>query len=261
MNKSYILKKRLEYLKILIIQIIIVIAFFLIWEFAANLKIIDSFLFSQPSKVMKTLKMYLLDGELFYHIKISLIETLLGLSIGTIVGIVMAIILWWFKKLARIFTPFLIVFNALPKTALAPIIIIWVGTGVSGIVVVAISISIVMTIITAYSNFIQVEEEKIKMMRSFNASKWQILTKLVLPANFVNIVTIVKINIGLTWVGTIVGEFLVSKAGLGYLIVYGTGVFKLDLVMMGIMVLALIAFIMYEVVSLFEKYLIKKRGS
>lgn len=261
MNKSYILKKRFEYLKILIIQIIIVIAFFLIWEYAAKLKIIDSFLFSQPSKIVKTLKMYLLDGELFYHIKISLIETLLGLSIGTAVGIVMAIILWWFKNLARVFTPFLIVFNALPKTALAPIIIIWVGTGVSGIVVVAISISIVMTIITAYSNFIQVEEEKIKMMRSFNASKWQILTKLVIPANFVNIVTIIKINIGLTWVGTIVGEFLVSKAGLGYLIVYGTGVFKLDLVMMGIMVLALIAFIMYEIVSLFEKYLIKKRGS
>ncbi len=260
MNKSYLLKKRIEYLKILAIQIVIVISFFLIWEYAANQKIIDSFLFSQPSKIMKILKVYLADGELFYHIRISMIETILGLLIGTTIGIIIAIILWWFKTLAKIFTPFLIVFNALPKTALAPIIIIWVGTGVSGIIVVAISISIVMTIITAYNNFMQVEEEKIKMMRSFNASKWQILTKLIIPANFVNIVTIIKINIGLTWVGVIVGEFLVSKAGLGYLIVYGTGVFKLDLVMMGIMVLAIIAFLMYEIVNIFEKYLNKKRG-
>lgn len=260
MNNSYLFKKRLEALKIIILQFIILITFFLLWEYAAKIKLIDSFLFSQPSKVFIILKDYIKDGELFHHLSISLFETLLGLVIGTTMGIIIAIILWWYKKLAKILMPFLIIFNSLPKTALAPIIIIWVGTGINGIVVVAISISIVMTIITAYNNFIQVEEEKIKMMKSFNATKWQILIKLILPANFVNIVTIIKINIGLTWVGVIVGEFLVSKAGLGYLIVYGTGVFKLDLVMMGILVLAIIAFFMYEIINLLEKYLNKKRG-
>lgn len=260
MNKSYITKKRLEYLKILSIQITIIVGFIILWEYLANLRVIDSFLFSQPSKIIKILKLYLEDGELFYHIKMSLIETILGLIIGTGFGIVIAIILWWFKTLAKILTPFLIVFNSLPKTALAPIIIIWVGTGVKGIIVVAISISIVMTIISAYNNFVQVEEEKILLLKSFNATKWQMLTKLILPANFVNIVTIIKINIGLTWVGVIVGEFLVSKAGLGYLIVYGTGVFKLDLVMMGVLVLSILAFLMYELVNIFEKYLNKKRG-
>lgn len=260
MNKPYLLKKRIENIKILIIQIILVITFFIAWELFAKYNLIDSFLFSQPSKIFITFNNYLKGGELFYHIRISVIETLLGLIIGTSIGIIFAIILWWFKKMSKILMPFLIIFNSLPKTALAPIIIIWVGTGISGIVVVAISISIVMTILTAYNNFIQVEEEKIKMMRSFNASKWQILIKLILPANFVNIVTIIKINIGLAWVGVIVGEFLVSKAGLGYLIVYGTGVFKLDLVMMGILVLAIIAFLMYEIVNVFEKYLNKKRG-
>lgn len=260
MNNSYLFKKRLEALKIIILQFIILITFFLLWEYAAKIKLIDPFLFSQPSKVFIILKDYIKDGELFHHLSISLFEILLGLVIGTTMGIIIAIILWWHKKLAKILMPFLIIFNSLPKTALAPIIIIWVGTGINGIVVVAISISIVMTIITAYNNFIQVEEEKIKMMKSFNATKWQILIKLILPANFVNIVTIIKINIGLTWVGVIVGEFLVSKAGLGYLIVYGTGVFKLDLVMMGILVLAIIAFFMYEIINLLEKYLNKKRG-
>lgn len=260
MNKPYLLKKRIENIKILIIQIILVISFFIAWELFAKYNLIDSFLFSQPSKIFITFNTYLKGGELFYHIRVSVIETLLGLIIGTSIGIIIAIVLWWFKKLSKILMPFLIIFNSLPKTALAPIIIIWVGTGISGIVVVAISISIVMTILTAYNDFIQVEEEKIKMMRSFNASKWQILIKLILPANFVNIVTIIKINIGLAWVGVIVGEFLVSKAGLGYLIVYGTGVFKLDLVMMGILVLAIIAFLMYEIVNVFEKYLNRKRG-
>ena len=150
--------------------------------------------------------------------------------------------------------------NALPKTALAPILIIWAGTGIKGITVVAMSISLVLTIITAYNYFQMMEEDKIKMLKSFKATKWQILTKLILPSNIPNIVSIIKINIGMTWVGVIVGEFLVSRAGIGYLIVYGSQVFRMDLVMMGVIVLAVIAFIMYEVVNLIEISFKKKRG-
>lgn len=261
MSNPYIKEKRIQSTITISIQLFILIMFIICWEIFAKINVIDSFLFSQPSKVLAILKIYLADGELFKHVGISVLETILGLIIGTSVGILIAIILWWFPRVSKILSPFLIVFNALPKTALAPIIIIWVGTGIDGITVVAISISLVMTIITTHTNFIQIEEDKIKMMKSFSANKFQILTKLVIPSNFVNIVAIIKINIGLTWVGVIVGEFLVSKAGLGYIIVYGTQVFKLDLVMMGIIVLAIIAFIMYEIVNLIEKYLIKKRGT
>ena len=175
-------------------------------------------------------------------------------------GILIAIVLWWNKILAKIMDPFLVVGNALPKTALAPILIIWAGTGIKGITTVAISISLILTIISAYNYFMQVEEEKIKMLQSFQASKWQILTKLIIPANMANIINIIKINIGMSWVGVIVGEFIVSRYGIGYLIMYGSQVFNMDLVMMGVFVLAIISFLMYEVVNIIEKRIKRKRN-
>ena len=128
-----------------------------------------------------------------------------------------------------------------------------------GIVVVAISLSLVMTIISALNFFRSVDKEKIKMLKTFNATKLQILFKLILPANFINLISIVKINIGLTWVGVIVGEFLVSRFGIGYLVVYGGQVFKMDLVMMGVFVLAILAFIMYLLLAILEKHYKNKR--
>ncbi len=259
-NNVYLESKRKEKRKVLVFQILVFISFIIIWELLSVLKIIDVFLFSSPYNIFKLLIEYLKNNELFKHLGISVLETLIGLVIGTLVGLVLAIGLWWNKTIAKIMDPFLVVLNALPKTALAPILIIWAGTGIEGIVVVAISISLILTIITAYLDFSQVEEEKIKMLKSFKATKWQILTKLILPSNYPNIVSIIKINIGLTWVGVIVGEFLVSRAGIGYLIMYGSQVFKMDLVMMGVIVLAIVAFVMYEIVNIIEKRFQKKRG-
>ena len=259
-NNVYLEAKRKERRRIILFQILIFIGFLLGWELLSRFKIIDEFLFSSPSKIFKLLITYIGSGELFKHLGISVLETLIGLILGTSIGLLLAIGLWWNKTIAKIFDPFLIVLNALPKTALAPILIIWAGTGLEGIVVVAMSISLILTIITAYLDFSLVEEEKIKMLQSFKATKWQILTKLILPSNYPNIVSIIKINIGLTWVGVIVGEFLVSRAGIGYLIMYGSQVFKMDLVMMGVIVLAIIAFVMFEIVNLIEKKFRKKRG-
>ncbi len=259
-NNIYFTNLRKEKRKILAYQVLVFVLFIGLWELLSHFKIIDEFLFSSPSSITKLLLKYLESNELFKHIGISVLETVIGLFIGTILGLIIAIVLWWFETIAKIMDPFLVVLNALPKTALAPILIIWAGTGIEGIVVVAMSISLILTIITAYLDFSQVEEEKIKMLKSFQASKWQILTKLILPSNYPNIISIIKINIGLTWVGVIVGEFLVSRAGIGYLIVYGSQVFKMDLVMMGVIVLAVIAFLMYEIVNIFEKKFRKKRG-
>ncbi len=247
-------------IKTIIMQIGIIILFIFVWEILAKLKVIDTFLFSQPSKIMILLYKYIITKEIFKHIYISLIETVLGIIIGSILGIVIASILWYFPKFALIIDPFLVILNALPKTALAPIIIIWAGTGISGIVVVAISILLVLTILSTYQCFKNVDTDKIKMLETYNAKKIQIFTKLIFPANIANIINIVKINIGMAWVGVIVGEFLVSRYGIGYLIMYGGQVFKLDLVMMGIIVLSVLAYIMYEIVNLLEKYIIKKRG-
>lgn len=258
--KVYLVCQKKKKAKILAWQIGLVIIFIALWEFLARVGILNTFLFSSPLAIWKLLVSYLSNGSLFSHIGISVWETILGFGIGTILGIIIAIILWWSDTVAKVLSPALVVLNALPKTALAPIIIVWAGAGIGGIVVTAITISIVTTILSAYNYFSLMDEEKIKMLKSFGATKWQILTKLILPANIGNMISIVKINIGLAWVGVIVGEFLVSRYGLGYLIVYGGQVFRLDLVMMGVVVLAICAFGMYAAVNLFEKWFTKKKS-
>ena len=257
MNNPFLKRRRKEAIKVLIAQIVILVLFVGLWELLSSLEIIDAFLFSKPSRIVKLLETYIVTKTIYKHIGISLLETLLGLVIGTLAGLLIAIILWWNKIIAKIMEPFLVVLNALPKTALAPIIIIWMGTGIKGITAVAVSISLVLTIISAYNYFIQVEEEKIKMLQSFNATKLQILFKLVILAN---IISLIKINIGMSWVGVIVGEFIVSRYGIGYLIMYGSQVFNMDLVMMGVIVLAIISFVMYEVVNIIEKNIKRKRN-
>ncbi|ADZ83633.1 ABC transporter permease [Cellulosilyticum lentocellum] len=255
----YLNEKKRKKRRILRWQLILLVGFIGLWEVAARLGWLNTFLFSSPSEVYQLFLVYIGDGSLFKHVAISVWETILGFSIGTALGIIIAIGLWWSETVAKILDPVLVVLNALPKTALAPILIVWAGAGIGGIVLTAVTISIVTTILSAYNYFIHMDEEKIKMLTSFGATKVQILTKLILPANLANIVNIIKINIGLSWVGVIVGEFLVSRYGLGYLIVYGGQVFRLDLVMMGVVVLAVCAFVMYSIVGFVEKLIIKKR--
>lgn len=256
---NYLKAQKHERIKILIWQVSLLIGFIGLWEALARVGIVNTFLLSSPSEIGKLLLKYMKDGSLFVHIGVSVWETILGFSIGTVLGVGIAIILWWSELLAKILDPALVVLNALPKTALAPIIIVWAGAGIGGIVVTAVMISIVTTILSVYNDFKNMDEEKIKMLKSFGATKAQVLVKLILPANLCNMINVVKINIGLAWVGVIVGEFIVSRNGLGYLIVYGGQVFRLDLVMMGVVVLGFCAFMMYSVVNCLEKRMMKKR--
>lgn len=257
-NNIYQLKIKKEKRMILIAQIIFSCLFFALWEIFSYIGWLDKFLFSCPSEIILLLIENIKSKEIFIHITYSLIETLIALIIGTSGGILIAILLWFSKKATKIIDPFLVILNALPKTALAPILIVWAGTGVKGIVVVAISLSLVITIISALNYFNSVDNEKIIMLQSFKATKLQILFKLILPSNTTNLISLVKINVGLTWVGVIVGEFLVSRFGIGYLVVYGGQVFKMDLVMMGVLVLAILAFLMYLIILLIEKHIKNK---
>ncbi|MGL6107736.1 ABC transporter permease [Romboutsia sp.] len=256
---EYLKNIKKEKRKILIFQVLLLMGFLVFWELLASYGVIQTFLFSKPSDIYRLFIDYLQNGELLRHVGISVYETILGLIIGTSLGIIIAIILWWFPRLSKVMDPFLVVLNALPKTALAPIIIVWAGAGIRGIVVTAVIISIVVTILSAYNYFINIDEDKIKMLKSFGATKGQILFKLILPSNVGNLINITKINIGMAWVGVIVGEFLVSRYGIGYLIVYGGQVFKLDLVMMGVFVLAFCAWIMYAILNIIEKIYNAKR--
>ncbi|MFA9423402.1 MAG: ABC transporter permease [Sedimentibacter sp.] len=249
------IKKEKTFIKIT--QITIFVVFIALWEMAARNNLIDTFLTSSPGAIFGLIVKYVENGSLFKHLYVSTTETIAGFLTGTIVGFLVSILLWWFKKLARISEPYIVILNSLPKTALAPIIILWAGMGFSGVVVTAASISVVVTIMTLYTGFINVEKDKIVLLKTMGATKYQILRKVIIPANIPNIMSVIKVNIGLSWIGVIVGEFLVSKAGIGYLILYGSQTFKLDLVMMGVFVLGLIAAIMYFFAAWLEKKVIK----
>ena len=243
---------------IILTQIFILISFITIWEILTETKIINSFITSSPSRILNTF-MNMKENDLMMHIWVTVYETIIGFAIGTILGLIIAILLWWSECLSKVLEPFLVVLSSLPKTALGPIIIIWVGAGTPAIIVMGIAISLVVTILDISNGFLNTEEEKIKMAQSFNASKLQILTKIVIPSNISTFINTLKVNIGLSLVGVITGEFLVSKAGLGYLIVYGGQVFQLDLVMTSVIILGIVAAIMYESVVILEKVILKEK--
>jgi NitT/TauT family transport system permease protein len=252
------LKHEQKKVRLLRISLLIVIIGF--WEAAAALQWIDPFIMSSPSRIVRTIATLYNDGVLFMHIGVTLWETVAGFSLGTLLGIGIAIVLWWSPVVARTLDPYLVVLNSLPKIALGPVIIIWVGAGEGAIITMALLISVIVTVLSVLNGFMDVSEEKIMLMRTFGAKRLQILRMVILPASVPSIISALKINIGMTWVGVIVGEYLVSKAGLGYLIVYGGQVFKLDLVMASILILAVVAALMYIAVAYVEKrYIIKQK--
>lgn len=257
-RKEYLKKNKNQKRKVIITQILILIAFLGIWEILADTQIIDSFITSSPSRILKTF-MDLGSNDLIHHIGVTVYETVVGFLLGTVIGIIVAILLWWSNFLAKVAEPYLVVLNSLPKVALGPVIIIWVGAGTPAIIVMAVSISLIVTILENLNGFLRTDKELIKMAKTFKANKWQILTKIVIPANIGTFINSLKVNIGLSLVGVISGEFLVSKAGLGYLIVYGGQVFKLDLVMTSVLILGIVAGIMYGLVLLLEKWIVNSK--
>jgi NitT/TauT family transport system permease protein len=257
-QRAYLSRIELRKTIVHLIQIFMLILFFGLWELLARVKVIDAFLTSEPSRIYKTIMNLYHQGVLFGHIGITCLETILGFVLGTILGTIMATILWWSDFLAKVCEPYLVILNSLPKIALAPIFIVWIGAGPSAIIVMALAISLIVTILEVLNGFLAVDQDKVKLVQTFGANKWQVFTKVILPSSFPTIINALKINVGLSWVGVIVGEFLVSKAGIGYLIVYGGQVFQLDLVMASVMILAVAAAAMYQAVVYLERFLVKR---
>lgn len=257
-RKIYLKKLRIKKFLIIFTQILVIVIFLFLWEFMANKCIVDSFIVSSPSRILKTI-LNLSQNDLLKHLRVTCIETVIGFTLGTFIGTVIAIVLWWSNFIAKVSEPFLVVLNSLPKVALGPIIIIWVGAGMGAIITMALMIALIVTILDILNGFNNTDKELIKMAKTFGASKSQILKKIIIPANKVTFFNTLKVNIGLSLVGVISGEFLVSKAGLGYLIVYGGQVFKLDLVMSSVIILGVVAALMYEIVVVIEKISVKNR--
>ena len=258
--------RRLQYLRdyrrrkrsIRLWQVCLLAGLFALWELTTRLGLSDGFLTSSPSRMAGTLQSLWHSGDLWRHIGTSCLETVVGFTAGTLLGTAIAVAMWWWEKLARVLDPYLVVLNALPKTALGPIFIVWMGAGMGAIIVMTLAISLIVTILTMYQGFMTTDPEKLRLMRSLGARRSQMLWLLVFPANCPTLFNTLKVNVGLSWVGVIMGEFLVSRAGLGYLIVYGSQVFNMDLVMTSVLILALA--VMYQLVLRVEKILNRTWG-
>lgn len=257
-HEAYLKQLKREKVKVTIFRISLLVILLLAWEVCANLKIIDPFLTSSPSRIWKSFVDFVQEGTLLKHISVTCYETILGFTLGTVIGTIIAVILWAFPFTSKVLDPYLVVLNALPKVALAPIVIFWVGNGKAAIIVIALLISLVTTIISVLSGFNEVDKGKLQLMKTFRASKLQILKELIFPACIPVLISALKINVGLSWVGVIMGEFLVARDGLGFLIVYGGQISQLDMVMMSIVILSIIAFLMYKCVSILEDRVVNK---
>lgn len=245
---------------VLLWQLIIFISFFSLWEVASRLYWIDPLLFSSPTEIYHLLYEKFSDGSMFTHVQITLFETLLGFLIGTILGIIIASVLWSSEKLSNILDPYLVILNAMPKVALGPIIIVALGPGYGSIIAMGAIVSVIITTLVVYSGFREVDPNYEKVLKSFGANRWQCFKEAIFPATLPTMISTLKVNVGLSWVGVIVGEFLVSKQGLGYLIIYGFQVFDFTLVMSSLILIAIFAAVMYKVVEKLEGWLIKHTG-
>ena len=240
-------------------RILVLLLFLGLWELFTLIGVVDPFIASSPSRIWNMLIELFSEGNIIRHSLITLYETVLAFSISMVIGLIIAILLYSCERIRKILEPYLIVLNSLPKIALGPLIIVWMGAGTKAIVLMGFLICIIITIVSLLNSFINISPSKILLMKTLGANKFQILTKLVLPNSFPEIISVLKINVGMSWVGTIMGEYLVSKEGLGYLIVYGGYIFKLDLVMTAIFILCILAGLMYFIVATIEKKVYKHR--
>jgi len=250
---EYVKKLKKDKYLIIFLRIFVLVAIIGLWELLTYTKVLDPFFVSSPSRIISQIGILAKNGTLFSHSWITLYETLIGFAIATVFGYLIAVVLWWNEKVRKTLEPYIVVLNSLPKIALGPVIILWVGAGTPAIILMCVLICIVITTMSMLSAFMSVEEGKILLLKSMHASKFQILWKLVLPNSMREFISVLKINVGMSWVGSIMGEYLTSKAGLGYLIVYGGQIFKIDLVMSATVILCILAFGMYYLVSLLEK--------
>lgn len=250
-------KKRQQTVKI--VRILLLIGVLMLWELCARAGIINDFIFSSPVKIWRCLFSMILDGSMFLHTGITTLETIISFLLVTFIGIFGAVLLWSSKTLAEILDPYLVMLNSLPKSALAPILIVWLGSNMKTIIVAAVSVAVFGSILTLYNGFQHIDPDQIKLINALGGNKKDILFKVLLPGSVPLIVSNMKVNIGLCLVGVIIGEFLTARAGLGYLIIYGSQVFKLDLVMMAIVVLCVLSAGFYRGISRLSAYFLRQK--
>ena len=240
--------------QIFICRILFLVLFLFSWEISARIGILNDFIFSSPSRVLSCFLSMAADRTIFYHTGVTVLETLLSFFLVTWIGIFGAVALWSSRRLAKILEPYLVMLNSLPKSALAPVLIVWLGNNMRTIIVAAISVALFGSILTLHTGFSQMDGEQVKLIYSLGGSRRDVLLKVLLPGSLPLIISNMKVNIGLCLVGVIIGEFLSARAGLGYLITYGSQVFAMTMVVTAIVVLCLMSVVLYQGIALIEKH-------
>ena len=254
-QRDYLNRQLRHQRKIRAARFMLIILFLALWELSASFGWLDSFIFSSPSRIILCLIQMTGDGSLFLHTGITLLETLVSFLAVVIIGLAAALLLWFWRSLAEILEPFLVMLNSLPKSALAPLLIVWLGNNMNTIIVAAVSVALFGSILTLYTGFTSLDQDQIKLIYSLGGTRRDVLFKVLLPGSLPMIISNMKVNIGLCLVGVIIGEFLSSKAGLGYLITYGSQAFAMTMVVTSIVVLCLLSVILYQAIAVLEKRL------
>ena len=254
LQQQYLKKHRQHHLFVAVCRLLGFLLILTVWELSSDFQLIDSFIFSCPSRIVLCFRELMVDGIIFHHIGITLYETIVSFLLVILISILMAVLLWTFRYLSEILDPYMVVLNSLPKSALAPLLIVWLGANRTTIIVAGMSVAIFGSILSLYTSFISVDPEKIKLIYTLHGTKFHALTKVVLPASLPAIINIMKVNIGLCLVGVIIGEFLAARSGLGYLIIYSSQVFKMDHLLMSICLLCLMAMLLYALINALEKW-------
>ena len=252
-RRKYLNKRKKEKIIINTFRFLIIFSFLIIWEVLARTKSINTFITSCPSDIIKTTYTLMKDGSLFNHINITLYEIIISFIISFLISFIVATIMYFIPIISKIIDPYLTILNSLPKVALGPLIIIWAGAGIKSIIIMGLLISIFVTTINIYTSFINTDEKYINLMKTFHSNKKNIFLKVIIPSNYKNIISTLKINLSMNFIGVIMGELLVSKKGLGYLITYGSSVFHINLVITSIVILCIMSYLLYSLVEYLSK--------
>lgn len=252
-QQEFIEKEKMHRRNVRILRLMLLVLLLSIWELCARLGIINDFIFSSPTRVTMTFIDMVKDHSIFVHTGVTVMETLISFVLVVVFGLLISILLWSSRSISEVLEPYLVMLNSLPKSALAPILIVWLGNNIKTIIVASISVAVFGCIMTLHTGFSQTDPDKIKLIYSLGGTKKDVLLKVLLPSSIPLIISNMKVNIGLCLVGVIIGEFLAANKGLGYLIIYGSQVFKMDLVVMSIVILCIVSAILYQVISILEK--------
>lgn len=255
-QKAYLEARKMNEIRIRLIQILIFVLFLCLWQFFSAKEIINPFIFSSPERIFICFCQMVVDKSLFQHVGLTLIETFTSFFLVFVISIGVSILLWWNQTLSDVLEPYLVVLNSLPKSALAPLLLVWFGATIKMILITAVSVVIFGSILNIYTGFQETDPDKLMLIRTLRGNKWHCLKLVVIPGSIPILFGVMKANIGLCLVGVIIAEFMGARAGLGYLIIYSSQVFKLDWLLMSVILLCLMAMGLYALLGKIEKWVV-----